>query len=174
LYGANDGQIGPEQLNAVRLSGGLPLGCKRFKHTAERHIQIIYRPQWCVQKTSRGTYLENFEMPTSLTLRRVRPVTPSAQDVARHAFSFQFARRQRVGRGVVLDRTIVHALIAALEARTALAHLVVESEARASQTPRMAFSAHGFAGQSAQRGAPLLQRTDPFVIITVRTSFVLV
>jgi len=26
LYGAKDGQIGPEQLNAVRLSEGLPLG----------------------------------------------------------------------------------------------------------------------------------------------------
>lgn len=113
-------------------------------------------------------------MPTSLTLRHVRPVTSPAQNVARHAFPFHFARRQRVGRGVVLDRTIVHALIAPFVARATLAHLIVESEARAPQAPRMTFAAHGLAGQSAQRGAPLFQRSDPFVIVTVRAGFVLV
>jgi len=113
-------------------------------------------------------------MSTSLALGRERSVTTSAQDVARHALAFQHSGLQLVGGGVVLDGTVVHALVAALVARAPLAYLIVEPETRAPQTPRMALSAHGFAGQGAQSGAALLQRPDPLVVITVRTRFVLV
>lgn len=88
-------------------------------------------------------------MSTRVALRRERSVASSAQDVARHALSFQLSGLQLVGRGEVLDGTIVHALVAAFVARATLTHLIVEPETRAPQTPRMALSAHGLAGQSA-------------------------
>lgn len=121
-----------------------------------------------------GNYREYFEMSTGLALRRERSVTPSTQDIARHALAFQLSGLQLVDRRVVLDGTVVYTLIAAFVARATLTDLIVEPETRAPQTPWMALSAHGFASQGAQSGATLLQRANPFVVITVRTSFVLV
>jgi len=69
--------------------------------------------------------------------------------------------------GVVILRALVLALLASFVLDTLLADLFVKSVGSALLAARMALAADGFAGQWLER--TLLLRTDPFVVIAVRT-----